>query len=187
MAGRTRKWLWRWRGNPLRRREDVLESWLVLAVWVLVAVGGTVIGVVTAQGADGAFARQRAARTPVRAVLLVDTPRATAHSFRSPAAVRWTAPDGSVHTDETLVESGRPAGAEVEVWTDARGDLVTAPPSRTEASVESGLLGAASALALSGVAFGAGSVVRRGLDRRRLAQWDVEWGMVGPRWGHRTG
>jgi hypothetical protein len=187
MAGRTRKWLWRWRGNPLRRREDVLEAWLVLAVWVLVAVGGTVAGVVTAAGADGVFARQRAGRTPVTAVLLVDTPRATAHSFRSLAPVRWTAPDGSVRTDKALVESGRRAGAEVGLWTDAEGDLVTAPPSRTEASVESGLLGAASALALSGVVFGAGSVVRRGLDRRRLAQWGEEWVMVGPRWGHRTG
>ncbi|WP_020139500.1 hypothetical protein [Streptomyces sp. 351MFTsu5.1] len=187
MAGRTRTWWWRWRGNPLRRREDVLEAWLVLAVWVIMAVGGTVAGVATAQGADGVFARQRAGRTPVRAVLLVDTPRATAHSFRSPAAVRWTAPDGSVHTGKTLVESGRRVGSAVEVWTDVRGDLVTAPPSRTEASVESGLLGAASAFGVSGVVFGVGSVLRRGLDRRRLAQWDVEWGMVGPRWGHRTG
>ncbi|MFC8434950.1 hypothetical protein [Streptomyces sp. NPDC057253] len=187
MSGRTRKWLWRWRGSPLRRREDVLEAWLVPAVWVLVTVGGTVAGVVTAESADGVFARQRAERTPVRAVLLADTPRATTHSFRSLATVRWTAPDGSVRTDKALVESGRSAGAEVEVWTDARGDLVTAPPNRTEASVEAGVLGAASAFALSGVVFGAGSVVRRGLDRRRLAQWDVEWDMVGPRWGHRTG
>ncbi|MFF7648211.1 hypothetical protein [Streptomyces canus] len=187
MAGRTRKWLWRWRGNPLRRHDDVLEAWLVLAVWVLVAVGGTVAGVLTAQSADGVFARQRAGRTPVRAVLLADTPRATAHSYRLLAAVRWTAPDGSVHTDKALVESGLRAGAEVGVWTGAQGGLATAPPSRTEASAESALLGAASAFALSGVVWGAGGVARRGLDRRRLAQWGEEWDLVGPRWGHRTG
>ncbi|MFJ4201147.1 hypothetical protein ACIP2Y_16155 [Streptomyces sviceus] len=70
------------------------------------------------------------------------------------------------------------------VWADERGSLVTAPPSRTEAS---GVPGAVAALALAGLVFGAGSAVRRELDRRRLGQWDREWALVGPRRGHRTG
>ena len=187
MAGRGRKWLWRWRSNALRRHEDVLEAWLVLAVWVLVAVGGALVGGLTADAAADYFAQRRADRTPVRAVLLTDTPRAALRSYRTVAAVRWTAPDGSVRTDKTLVDSGRRTGSEIVVWADARGNLVTAPPSRTEASVESGLLGAAAALALSGLVFGAGSAVRRRLDRLRLGQWDREWDLVGPRWRHRTG
>ncbi|MFJ4201148.1 hypothetical protein ACIP2Y_16160 [Streptomyces sviceus] len=58
MAGRGRKWWWRWRSNALRRREDVLEAWLVPAVRVLVAVDD--------------FAQRRSDRTPVRAVLIRD-------------------------------------------------------------------------------------------------------------------
>lgn len=61
---RTKKTLWRWRSNPLRRRDDVLEAWLVLAVWALIAVGGTLAGVLTARAADDVFAQQRAERTP---------------------------------------------------------------------------------------------------------------------------
>ena len=32
---RTTTWLWRRRRNPLRRRTDVVEAWVVLALWVV--------------------------------------------------------------------------------------------------------------------------------------------------------
>ncbi|MDN3029275.1 hypothetical protein [Streptomyces sp. S.PB5] len=183
---RTKKTLWRWRSNPLRRRDDVLEAWVVLAVWVLIAVGGTFAGVVTARAAGDVFDRQRAEREPVRAVLLMDTPQAAANAYRSMAKVRWIAGDGSSHTGKALVESGKKAGSRVTLWTDPWGDLVTAPPSPTEAAVEAGLLGTAAALAASGLAFGAGGLARWRLERRRIAQWGREWDLVGPQWGHRT-
>ncbi|QTE02425.1 hypothetical protein S1361_34155 [Streptomyces cyanogenus] len=31
----AKKPLWRWRNNPLRRHGDVVEAWVVLAVWVI--------------------------------------------------------------------------------------------------------------------------------------------------------
>lgn len=65
-GGRAKKWLWRWRANPLRRKDDVLEAWLVLAVWALISVGGTLAGVFTARAAYDVFAQQRAERTPYR-------------------------------------------------------------------------------------------------------------------------
>ncbi|QOV34029.1 hypothetical protein IM697_28145 [Streptomyces ferrugineus] len=183
---RTKRWLWRWRSNPLRRRDDVLEAWLVLAVWALIAVGGTFAGVVTAGAADGVFTQQRAERTSVRAVLLADTPQAAARGYRAKAEVRWTAPDGSVHTDETLVASGQKAGGKIVLWTDEQGALTPAPPSRTEAAAQAGLLGAAAALAAAGVAFGAGGAARWVLDRHRIGQWGREWDLIGPRWSHKT-
>jgi hypothetical protein len=183
---RTKKALWRWRNNPLRRRDDVLEAWLVLAVWALVAVGGTLAGVVTARAADDVFTRQRAERTPVRAVLLSDTPQAAAYTYRTSAKVRWTDLDGSLHTGKTLVSSGKKAGTTIVVWTNTQGDLTTTPPSRGDAAVEAGLLGAAAALAVTGLAVGAGGGTRWWLDRRRIDQWGREWDLVGPRWGHKT-
>lgn len=180
-ARRTKKWLWRWRSNPLRRRDDILEAWVVLAVWALIAIGGTLAGALTAGAADDVFAQQRAERTPVRAVLLSDTPRTGAKSYRALAKVRWTAPDGSVHTDKALVNYGQKAGSKIVVWTDEQGDLNTAPPSRTEASVEAGLLGAAAALAVSGVVVGAGGATRWLLDRRRISRWGRDWDLIGPR------
>jgi len=185
-SGRGKKWLWRWRANPLRRRDDVLEAWLVLAVWVLIAGGGTLAGVLTAGAADDVFAQQRAERTTVRAVLLKDAPRAEAKSYRSLVKVRWTLADGSTRTATTLVDGGRKAGSTIVLWTNMQGNPSTQPPNRTDAAVEAGFLGAASALAVTGLAFGAGGAARWWLDRRRVDQWGREWDLVGPLWGHKT-
>ncbi|MGW7409984.1 Rv1733c family protein [Streptomyces sp. NPDC054833] len=186
-AGRRgKKWLWRWRANPLRRRDDVLEAWLVLAVSALIAVGGTLAGLVTARAADDVFAQQRAERTPVRAVLLTDASRAASKSSRALVKVRWTLADGSTHTGTTLVDGGQKAGSTLVLWTNTQGNLTTRPPSGTDAAVEAGFLGAASALAVTGLTFGVGGAARWWLDRRRIAQWGSEWDLVGPKWGHKT-
>ncbi|MFD7406831.1 hypothetical protein ACFV7R_30065 [Streptomyces sp. NPDC059866] len=188
---RTKKRFWRWRNNPLRRRGDIVEAWVVLAVWVVIAVGGAVVGLMTADAADEVFARQRAERVPVRAVLLTDVPRSVAGagttSDKTAARVRWTDPDGSVHTDKTLVNIGLKAGARTVVWTDGRGEITAEPPSPTEAAVEAGVLATGAALAFAGLVFGAGALARWRLDQQRIEQWGREWDLVGPRWGHKTG
>ncbi|MBD0842026.1 MULTISPECIES: hypothetical protein [unclassified Streptomyces] len=186
----TKKRMWRWRSNPLRRRDDIIEAWIVLLVWAVVAVGGSVAGLVTAHAADEVFARQRVERHRAQAVLLADVPPATsavgAARQQGLAEVRWTAADGTTRTDRTLVTRGLKAGAEVDVWLDRRDGLVTEPPSRTEAAVEAAVLGAAAALALAGTAFGVGAVARWQLKRRCVAQWGREWELVGPEWGRQN-
>ncbi|MGW1619293.1 Rv1733c family protein [Streptomyces sp. NPDC002172] len=188
---RVKKLLWRWRSNPLRRRDDVVEAWVVLAVWALVVVGGTVAGLLAARAADDVFARQREEREPVRAVLLVDVPKTTSglgtESERTPGTVTWTAPDGSARRGRTLVDTGTEAGSRVVVWQDRQGRLTTRPPSARAAAVEAGVLGTAAGCALAGVVIGAGAVARWRLEQRRLGLWDREWTTVGPRWGHKTG
>lgn len=185
---RTTKWLWRWRSNPLRRREDVLEAWLVLLVWAVVTVGGTLAGVVTAHAAEDVFAQQRAERVPVAAVLVSDTTQSGAKSYyRALAEVRWTLPDGSSRTGNTLVDTGLKAGSHLVVYTDARGELTTRPPSRSAGEVEAAVLGTGAGLGVTGLALAAGGLARLRLDRRRTRRWGVEWAMVGPKWGHKTG
>ena len=186
---RTALPLWRWRNNPLRRHDDVLEAWLLLVVGALMTVGGTIAGVVSAHAADQAFAQQRAERIPVHGVLLNDVPRTaspdTGRDLAS-ARVRWTTPGGSTHVGMTSVSTGWKAGSTVRVWIDTQGRLSTQPPAPAKAAVEAGILGTSAALALSGVVFGAGSAGRWYLDRRRIEQWDREWNLVGPQWGHKT-
>ncbi|MER6129046.1 hypothetical protein ABT173_42105 [Streptomyces sp. NPDC001795] len=186
---RTKVRLWRWRSNPIRRRDDVLEAWLLLAIWALIAVGGTVAGMVTAHAADQVFAQQRAERIPVRAVLLSDVPRTVTSGIGRDlisARVRWTTSDGATHNGMTLVSTGKKAGSTVRIWIDGQGKPSTQPPAPAKAAVESALMGASAALALSGVVFGVGSAGRWYLDRRRIEQWDREWNVIGPRWGHKT-
>lgn len=185
----TKKRLWRWRSNPLRRRDDIMEAWIVLALWAVVLVGGTLVGLVTAHAADEVFARQRAERTSVRAVVLADVPASAtkAGGTRALARISWTTPDGTTRTDRTLVDTRQKAGAEVVAWLDGQGDLAAEPPSSTEAAIEACVLGTAAALGLAGAAVGAGAIVRWRLDRRRIDQWRREWDLVGPQWGHKTG
>lgn len=73
-SGRTTKRLWRWRSNPLRRADDTIEAWIILAMWAVLAVGGGVAGLLTAHAAAEGFAHQRAERHSARAVLLSAVP-----------------------------------------------------------------------------------------------------------------
>ncbi|MFG2732237.1 hypothetical protein [Streptomyces canus] len=186
---RTKEWFWRWRNNPLRRRDDIAEAWIMLALWALVAVGGTAAGLVTAHATDETLAQLRTDRRSTHAVLLTDTKHDSAVRLsgdKTSATVRWTTPDGSARTGSTLVDTGLKAGTRLVVWQDSHGALATAPPSAREAAVEAGALGTAAGLALTGAVLGMGAVVRWRLDRQRIDSWGREWDLVGPQWGHRT-
>ncbi|WP_326655567.1 MULTISPECIES: hypothetical protein [unclassified Streptomyces] len=74
---RARVWGWRWRRNPLRRRSDAVEAWIVLVTWVLALIGGAVAGGVAAYCVDQAIERERAGRQAVPAVLVSDAPDRT--------------------------------------------------------------------------------------------------------------
>ncbi|WP_128381346.1 hypothetical protein [Streptomyces cavernae] len=186
---RTTRRLWRWRSNPLRRRDDVIEAWVVLTVWAVVVVGGALAGLVTALAAQETFAQQRAERHSVRAELVADVPRSASAGARdmTQATVRWTGPDGSARTGRALVKTGQQAGAAVVIWTDGEGRLSIEPPSPVEGAVEAGFMGTTAALAAAGTAFGAGALVRWRLEKRRVDRWGTEWALVGPQWGHKTG
>ncbi|MFF0065738.1 hypothetical protein ACFYRC_30155 [Streptomyces sp. NPDC005279] len=51
---------WRWRRNPLRRRSDAVEAWIVLVTWVLALIAGAVAGGVAAYSVDQAIEGERA-------------------------------------------------------------------------------------------------------------------------------
>ncbi|MGQ5637870.1 MULTISPECIES: Rv1733c family protein [unclassified Streptomyces] len=186
----TKKRLWRWRHNALRRREDVVEAWIVLAVWVIVVIGGAVAGVMTFRAAAEEFAQQRAHRHAVRAVVLADAPKTDGADWPADglvrAAVRWNAPDGTWRTGHTLVDSGRQAGTRVVVWQDDHGDLTASKPTgQAEGNVEAGLFGAAAALAVAAPVYGAGALGRVWLDRRRMTRWEHDWAVADSGWGRR--
>ena len=190
-TGRTRRWLWRWRSSPLRRREDVVEAWIVLALWAVVVLGGALVGTVTVRSADESLARVRAERHAVRAVLLQSTEEATPLTEGVPenrvrARIRWTAPDGSVRSGRALVPYGREAGTRVPVWTDDAGRLAPQPPTAAQAAFEAELLGVSAVLALGGLVYGAGRAARWRLDRRRLDGWARDWNRVEPGWRRTT-
>jgi hypothetical protein len=153
------------------------------------AVLAPVLGTAAAAGADAALLDQGRDWHPTTAVLTQDaaadgTAVATGvDAGRSEALVRWTAPDGSVHTAVTQVAPGTRAGSKTVIWTDARGRLQSRPPSLASAQLQGDLAGACVVggvcLALLG---GRHVVVRLTLDRHRAHEWEREWAEVEPHW-----
>ncbi|MCX5435339.1 DUF3592 domain-containing protein [Streptomyces sp. NBC_00063] len=179
-----------WRSNPLRRGQDIVETWIVLAMWVVITLGGALVGVVTAQDAEASFAQLRHDRHSVRVVLVESTTRVMQTvegetNRRVRAKIRWTAPDGSVRTGRAPVDSGHEAGSRVTVWLDSNGPFTEKPPAAKAAAVEAGTLGVGAAFAFGGLVSAARRLAQWRLDQRRY-RWGRAWDQVGPRRGRRT-
>ncbi|MFD8154890.1 hypothetical protein ACFV28_29620 [Streptomyces sp. NPDC059720] len=182
--------LWRWRRNPLRRREDVWEAWILLGACVLVALFGPLAAVLSARATVDSLAQRRAERHPVTATLLRDAPRTAwgdgGTVERVFASVRWISADGTSRTGRAQVEAGHKAGERVVVWLDRSDRPTLAPQSPGEADVEAAFLGAASFAAVAATAAAGVRGARVVLDRRRGRAWEAEWRRYGAEWG-RTG
>jgi hypothetical protein len=179
--------------NPLRRRSDVLEAWLLPAAVVVFLVLCPLVAGLTGMvlRADNAAA-QRAQQSwhSVPAVLLRAAPGpeftdngANAWTVWEPA--RWTA-DGRQHTGSIPVAAGSAAGSKQTVWLDSRGRVQVPPltPARLGTTVDAAMLISAGALA---VVVGILTLLARWfLDRRRLAGWEADWLAVGPTWSHHS-
>ncbi|MFJ9735412.1 hypothetical protein ACIRUL_29400 [Streptomyces sp. NPDC101171] len=183
-------WLWRWRRNPLRRRADVLEAWVVLAAWLLTVLAGVSAGLAAARSVDDGLARERAAWRPAVARVVAKAPgrsaSETSGAERVWAEVRWTAADGSAHSGQARVAPGSAAGSPVTVWTDPRGHLVSRPATASEAAFRAVLMGGLVGLSAAAVPFVGGLALRGRLERRRMDDWDAEWARLGPQWGRKT-
>ncbi|WP_028800259.1 hypothetical protein [Streptomyces sp. 142MFCol3.1] len=181
--------LWRWRRNPLRRRSDALEAWIMLAAWVLIVLSGVFAGLLTARTVERGLAVERAQWRSVAAQLTEDAVGTGATESASGlvwAKVRWTAPDGSAHTGQARVYAGTEAGTPVTVWTDRQGRLVTKPATASQAQTRSAMVGVLVGVSAAAVPFVGGRLARGRLERRRMDQWDQEWARIGPRWGRTT-
>ncbi|MEU1010893.1 hypothetical protein [Streptomyces sp. NPDC005890] len=184
-------WLWRWRRNPLKRRADVVEAWVVLGACLLTVLAGVLAGLAAAGSVEDGLARERAAWRPAVARVVKQVPgssrrhgsHASSTGERIWAEVRWTVPDGSAHTGQVRVEPGSKPGTPVTVWTDPQGHLVSRPTTASEAAFRATLIGLLVGVSAAAVPFVAGLAVRGRLERRRMEAWDTEWSRLGPQWG----
>ena len=187
----THVWLWRWRRNPLLRRSDRLEAWIVLVSWLFVLLAGVLAGRAAAGSVESDLAARAAHSYPVRAVVTENAPRSPqadpAYGGGSVwAKVRWTAAGGP-HTGMAKVRSGLAAGTPVTVWTDRAGNLVSRPVTGSEATLQASLVGALAGCGAAGGVLACGYVARGRLNRQRMEAWAREWERVGPRWRRAPG
>ncbi|MGI5198356.1 Rv1733c family protein [Streptomyces sp. CA-288835] len=183
--------LWRWRSNPLRRRVDVVEAWLLLGAWLIALVGGLIAGLAAAEAVSRSVDRQREERRPVTAVLAENAPeRSPTESVGDDlvwATVRWKTPDGNARTGEAQVKPEAKKGTRTTVWTDRDGTLMPQPLNEAEAVLQAVSAGLLAATGAGGAVWLTAWTVRGRLDQRRMREWDAEWERADMRWGGRTG
>ncbi|MFI6369944.1 hypothetical protein [Streptomyces sp. NPDC050546] len=186
-------WLWRWRRNPLKRRADRVEAWVVLGVWTLTVFVGVLAGTTVSGSVEDGLARERVEWRPLVARLDERAPgRASENGGVSRteqvwAKATWTAVDGSAHSGQLRVPAGSAAGTPVTVWTDPEGRQVTRPVTESQAHVRAFLTGGVAGIGAAALPLVGGRALRRRLERGRMDQWDAEWSRFGPMWGRTTG
>jgi hypothetical protein len=178
--------------NPLRRRTDKIATFLA-ALSLLVFLVGAPLLAISAYGWAGRVgaAEQRAERSwhTVPAVLLKSVPGpdsfASGLFSYSWVPARWTAPDGQARTGNIAVEVGMAAGRQVRIWVDGAGRPTDAPLTARAVHARATTVALVATLvmltALSLLAWAG----RKLLDRRRLADWELAWAIVGPQWTKR--
>ena len=137
--------------------------------------------------------RQQSSWRQVGAVLLRSAPQevygeGTLTSYWVRA--RWQAPGGAVRTGRVPVRGGLAAGAVVPIWVNRAGRPTGRQPMTGDlVRVRTGFAEFLTVTALAALALLLAGLLRVLLDRRRLAQWGLEWACFGPRWSarHRPG
>jgi hypothetical protein len=191
-VSRARRLLWRiWPDrNPLRRAADRAERALLVILFALFAAGIPTAALAVAHwaglGAAQAARVAAAAQRPVTAHLLHAAPspvgpaNPSAYLVSEPAW--WADAAGVRHIDTVLVAAGTKAGTVLHEWTDAAGGLTSARIDPGQLSSGAVLAAVGTGLLLVAVLVVIILVIRRHLDRRRLADWEDGWTSVGPEW-----
>jgi hypothetical protein len=179
---------WRLDRNPLRRGSDRTET-VVLGALLAVFLAA----VPFAAHAAGSWGYASAARTAqaqraslhqVTATLSQVQPVFSNYGPASDYVVqaRWRVPDGRVRTGELSVTADVAAGHTTRIWVDRTGRLAGPPLSRDQLTGRAELAAGAAIGCLAAMLITAAWLVRRALDRRRLAGWDADWLANGPQW-----
>ncbi|WP_330231252.1 hypothetical protein OHA40_01405 [Nocardia sp. NBC_00508] len=172
--------------NPLRRREDRVQAgvaallalvFLIVVPVLAVTVGGGVYRVETAA------VQAETARLHQVDATVIETGKAPLYAPVVPARVSWKDAEGVTHTSDYQSTTVVEPGSTVSIWLNEDGAVVE-PPSATQAASKAVLLTSGALLGVSVVFAGTYWLLRRGLDRRRLRQWESEWVAADLTWGH---
>jgi hypothetical protein len=175
--------------NPMRRRADLLEGWLlpaaVAAFLILGPLAATGVGLWVQSGNAAAQQVQRTWHEvpaellePVAGPLMTDN---GANTWLVSTPARWIS-SGRPRAGDIPAPAGTRQGAVVALWLNRAGK-VQAPPltaggARNRVVVAVLFALAALAMLLTVLAL----VIRWVLDRRRIAGWESAWLSVGPQW-----
>jgi hypothetical protein len=179
--------------NPLRRACDRAESAIAAVLLAGFLIGAPLLAVACGQWASGAALRaertEQATRHQVTVVLLASTATAAQNAYNETVLVearaRWTGPGGVTRTGTIAVPPGESAGSRLTIWVDAAGRQTGQPLQGSDIAAQHTIAALLGPVVLGLVLLGGWALTRRALDRRRMAAWDADWQMTGPRWTSR--
>jgi hypothetical protein len=199
-AGWRQHWLYRqFRGmrpdrNPLRRRTDRVETYLLVGLFA--AALGTAPALVelashaTWQGALRVMHEQQATHVQVTAHLsqpAAPAGGAYALSPNVPAYATWTSATGIVRSGIVPAVGGSPKGTPVPVFIDQAGNLTTPPLTLAEVANEADAAGVGAAVGIVVVTMAGAAGLRQVLYRRRMAAWEADWAVTARTWNRQRG
>jgi hypothetical protein len=171
--------------NPLRRRSDRIEAWILLAMTLafLPLAAATALGASRWVQHSGSheLAGQEVREVPAMLLQAAPTAMAADGAVSLPARARWTA-DGVTYVGSVPVVPGTPRGSIVQIWITRQG-AAAGPPltnSQLHSRVVIAIIFAPAAVAIS--LWLLLCLLRWPLNRRRLASWATSWTSIGPRW-----
>jgi hypothetical protein len=180
--------------NPLRRASDRVETYLLAGTLAAGIAGAPFAAQAAGDAAHAAALRveraQHAASHQVKATLLQPAGDTTANGVvldaYVPTRARWTSVTGAIRTGQLMAAVGTSKGATVSVWTNASGALVASPlePSQVASQADMAAVGAITGIGLLYLCQAV--VIRRVLNRRRMAAWDADWALTGPMWNRQS-
>lgn len=180
---------WGFDRNPMRRRVDRVETWTATVLLVLLLVVVPIAAVVTmARVYDNgvrAEHHQAATRFRVTATVLTNgelTADSSGNGVGQVVTVGWHTRWGAYQRAAVPEMPGDRIGAHRRLWVTASGAVVGRPRDRAQTVSDTVLAGL---FAITGATLpfvGVHSLVRRRLDRKRMAAWEADWALTAPRW-----
>ena len=177
-----RNWLIQVLGrNPLVRRSDRVEAWSVMAAAFLIAVAtpfACAFGTSLQDSRSRAYADEALHRHMVTAAAtepgqLIVEPNNISYS----AQARWDGAGGG-HAGIVKWPDRANIGDQERIWVDDEGRHVQPPRPPGRATTDAWAIAAAVWVAVFSAVVGSLHVIRRWLDTRRFAQWDLELGKI---------
>jgi hypothetical protein len=189
------RWISRaWRGlrpdrNPLRRKSDRVEAFILGGLIVAAATVAPLVAVETSHWTyDSAIQMAQVQRETGHQVtaVLVAAPATTTSGYTVASLVeaqaRWTAPDSRPHAGQIPVPAGSSKGQTFRIWIDAAGDVTGPPLTRAQAADQGTFVGVMAVIVTLMTCIATAGITRFAVNRRRIARWEADWAVTAPMW-----
>lgn len=177
--------------NPLRRRIDRVETYLLAGFFAAAAAGTPFAAQAASHAASAAALRvqqeQRAATREVRAVLSEHAPAAAVDTFGATvsALASWTSGTGQRFA-EVPAKPGSPKGTPVSIWLDRSGGLASPPLIAAQVAGQGDAAGVAAVTGVILVLLAGTGIIHCVFNRRRGAAWDAAWLATAQTWNRQS-